>query len=306
MDDPPLDPAEEHDPADAPSDPTGEESLDDDLPELSEEEIAEAAALKEVEERRVRRALLELAEEPALRLPAAPRRIVFQGEGFAFFADGVSASVQRLRLKPSEVERTVDRIAAILGVKELTEATWWVGRRSRPKDLADRLAELGLEPGDPPRLTTLTIAGEPGGEAAIEVRRVATSDELLQALEIDWACFDIPEEEREIRRREAVQTWPALEANPGFSTYLAYVDGEPVGFGRAIFTADAGLLLGGATLPQARGQGVYTSIVHARWQEASERGVPRLVVSAGARSAPILEQIGFERIGRVRLFKQKV
>ena len=93
----------------------------------------------------------------------------------------------------------------------------------------------------------------------------------------------------------------------GTSTiYLAYLDGEPVGFGRAVFTPHGALLLGGATLPEARGQGVYTSLVHARWEEAVARGVPRLVVSAGPMSAPILERLGFEPIGRVRLFKQKV
>ena len=53
-------------------------------------------------------------------------------------------------------------------------------------------------------------------------------------------------------------------------------------------------------------RGVYTSIVHARWEEAVARGVPRLIVAAGADSAPILEGLGFEPMGRVRLFKQKV
>ena len=52
-----------------------------------------------------------------------------------------------------------------------------------------------------------------------------------------------------------------------------YIDGEPVGFGRAVFAPAAALLLGGAVLPEARGRGVYTSLVHARWHETVERGV---------------------------------
>ena len=65
-------------------------------------------------------------------------------------------------------------------------------------------------------------------------------------------------------------------------------------------------MLGGAMLPEARGRGVYTSLVHARWAHAVERGAPRLVVSAGPMSAPILERLGFEPIGKVRLLRQKV
>ena len=90
------------------------------------------------------------------------------------------------------------------------------------------------------------------------------------------------------------------------SVYLAYLDGEPVGFGRAVFAPWAALLLGGATLPEARGRGVYTALVHARWRETVERGVPRVVVSAGAMSAPILEKLGFRRLGHVRLLRDRL
>ena len=271
-----------------------------DEPVLSEEE-------KEAEEARIRDEMRELAEEPGLWLPGEPKLLVFRGEGFAFVAYGRSASVHRLRLEEDQVEATVNRVAAMLGLKGLTEATWWIGELSVPGDLAGRLSELGLEAGDPAEMTTLTIAEPPAGEPSVEVRRVETLDDMLQALEIDWECFDVPEDERVLRRREAELAWPQLQADNRHSTYVAYDDGgEPVGFGRAVFTANAALLLGGATLPQARGQGVYSSIVHARWDEAVERGVPRLTVSAGPQSAPILERLGFEPIGKVRLLRQRL
>jgi GNAT superfamily N-acetyltransferase len=249
--------------------------------------------------------LLELAEEPGLWLPPEPKRTVFQGEGFAFVTYGRSAWVHRLRLKKREVEQKVEHVSALIGLKELGEATWWVGELSRPRDLVDRLLALGLEPDDPPEMTSLTIGWAPSGESEVEVRRAETLEEQLQALEIDWEAFGVPEEERQLRRREAEQAFPVLQTVGTQSTYLAYVDGEPVGFGRAVFTPRAAILLGGATLPDARGKGVYTSIVHARWREAVERGVPRIVVSAGPDSAPILERLGFKPIGRVHLLRQK-
>jgi hypothetical protein len=46
--------------------------------------------------------------------------------------------------------------------------------------------------------------------------------------------------------------------------------------------------------------------VHARWDEAVERGTPRIVVSAGAMSAPILLRLGFAPIGHVRLLTDRL
>ena len=138
------------------------------------------------------------------------------------------------------------------------------------------------------------------------MRRVESLDDYLTALEIDWASFDLPAIEREERRVAARLAWPRIVTDGTSSVYLAYIDGKPVGFGRAVFAPWAALLLGGATVPEARGNGVYTSIVHARWQEAVARGVPRIVVSAGPMSAPILERLGFERLGRVRLLRDRL
>jgi predicted acetyltransferase len=79
-----------------------------------------------------------------------------------------------------------------------------------------------------------------------------------------------------------------------------------VGFARAVFAPFAALLLGGATIPEARGRGVYSSLVHARWREAVERGVPSIVVSAGPMSAPILRKLGFTALGNVRLLRDRL
>jgi len=252
-----------------------------------------------------------LAEEPGLWLPDEPTRMVFHGVGFSFVQQGRSAWVHRLRLPENdddEVTRVINHVDAILSIRNLPDATWWLGEQTTPGYLGDYLVELGLEPDDPPELRSLTIAKAPEGEpeVEVEVRRVETVDELLQALEIDWECFDIAEEERAVRRTEAREAWPKYQLDGTMTTYLAFVDGEAVGFGRDVFTRHGVVLLGGAVLPDARGQGVYTALVIARWAHADERGAQRVIVSAGPQSAPILESLGFEHIGRVRLLKQHV
>jgi GNAT superfamily N-acetyltransferase len=249
--------------------------------------------------------LLELAEEPGLWLPPEPAHDVVFGDGYCVALYGRSVWVHRIRLGGEAVARAVEEVRALLRARGLDEVSWWVGERSTPADLAERLSALGLEE-EPDEMTTLAIEREPDGAPSVEVRRVESLDDYLTALEIDWAAFDTPPEEREERRAAAGTAWPLIQADGRTSVYLAYLDGEAVGFARAVFAPWAALLLGGATLPQARGRGVYTALVHARWRETVERGVPRIVVSAGPMSAPILGKIGFQRLGRVRVLADRL
>ena len=156
-------------------------------------------------------------------------------------------------------------------------------------------------------MTSLTIDHAPAGEPTVEVRRVETVEEYLRALELDWEVWRRARgRARRLPRRFSVQPGRCSRRRAASSHYLAYVDGEPAGFARAVFTPAAAILMGGSTLPWARGRGVYTSLVHARWRETVERGAPRIVVSAGPMSAPILERLGFEPIGKVRLLRDRL
>ena len=250
--------------------------------------------------------LVELAEEPGLWLPPQPGYDVVIGDGFAFVTHGRSAWVHRIQLVDTEVDRAVGEVRDLLRAAGLAEVTWWIGSRSKPGDLAARLRALGLGDDDPPVLRTLVIDHEPAGEQALEIRRVETLEDYLLARELDSAGFDVPESERQERLDFARSVWPSVAADGSEVVFLAYLDGEAVGFGRVVLTARGGLLLGGATLPHARGRGVYTSLVHARWRETVERGAPHLVVSAGPMSAPILEGLGFRFLGEVRRLSDRL
>jgi hypothetical protein len=248
--------------------------------------------------------LLELAEEPGLWLPPEPKLRIERRDGFALVVYGRSAWVHHIRLE--QVEPAVEEVRALAAAAGLERVSWWVGELTRPRGLDERLRKLGFEPDDPPEETSLTLAEPPGGEPSLPVRRAETYDDMLQALEIDWTVFGVPEEAKAIRRVETRAAYDALEASGLVSCYLADLDGTPVAFGRIVFTPRGGVLMGGATLPEARGSGAYTSLVHARWHAAVERGTPRLTVSAGPESTPILLRLGFERIGAVKLMVQRI
>jgi GNAT superfamily N-acetyltransferase len=257
--------------------------------------------------RRVRETMLELAEESGLWVPLAATSDLVVGDGYVVVTGIHDATVERIRLADETVERALEEVRALGRERGLRHATWWVGERSTPAGLAARLEALGLEP-DPelPEMTSLTIDHAPAGEPRAEVHRVETLDEYLAALELDWDVWDVPEEDRAAQRDSQREAWPSIVAGGNVSVHVAYVDGEPVGFGRTYFAPQAAMLLGGSVLPRARGRGAYAALVHARWREAVERGVPRMSVSAGPMSAPILEHLGFEPIGRIHLLRDRL
>jgi Acetyltransferase (GNAT) domain len=255
----------------------------------------------------MRATLLQLVEEPGLWIPLLPPGELIEGDGYCMVTALRSASIERIRLAPDAVEGAIEAVRAAARERGLEHVTWWLGELTRPAGLAERLLELGFEPDrHTPEMTSLTIARPPEGEPTVEVRRVRTADEFLQALELDWDVWEVPEDERAAYRPLKREAWALIEASGRESYHVAYLDGEPAGFARVVFTPHAAILLGGSTLPDARGRGVYTSLVHARWRETVERGVPRIVVSAGPMSAPILGRLGFEAIGTVRLLRDRL
>ncbi len=82
------------------------------------------------------------------------------------------------------------------------------------------------------------------------------------------------------------------------SVYVAYINEQPVSAGWIYFPKHSQFasLWGGSTVSGFRKQGLYTSLLAVRAQEAKSRQVKYLTVDASPMSRPILEKIGFEMI----------
>src|SRR6185437_4704809 len=155
-------------------------------------------------------------------------------------------------------------------------------------------------------LTGMTCAAEPPASPQIELRRIETPEQYLEAIAVDWEVWDVPETERVERRATAAASFTEDMSSGVAHHWAAFDDGRAVGFGRALDMEDGVALMGGAVLPEARGRGVYRALVHARWLHAAARGTPLLVVQAGPMSAPALDGLGFERHGEIHLFSDRL
>jgi GNAT superfamily N-acetyltransferase len=182
---------------------------------------------------------------------------------------------------------------------------WWVGW-SVPPSLATGLLGQGLVPDDEPVLTGMTCATETPAAPHIEVRAIQTMEQYLDGMAVDWEVWQLSPDERAQRVAMEVDRFDAEYAAGTAHHWAAYDEGRAVGFGRGIDMEDGVALMGGAVLPEARGRGVYRALVRARWDHAAARGTPLLVVQAGPMSAPVLDGLGFERHGEIRLFADRL
>jgi GNAT superfamily N-acetyltransferase len=236
----------------------------------------------------------QLAEDTVSYLLRRPGYETIVRPEYVYSAGPLDAWVTSIRTVDLEWARAASRERALPVVE------WWVGW-SAPAGTEQQLLEAGLVPSDVPVLWGMTCADEPPA-ADVDVRRITSAAEYLESVEVDWEVWQIPPDVRRQRRVTEVERFDAGEASGVVHHWSAWLDGEPVGFARAIDLASGVALFGGAVVPKARKRGVYRALVHARWEHAAARGTPLLVVQAGEMSAPVLSGLGFETHGEIRLY----
>jgi hypothetical protein len=244
----------------------------------------------------------ELAENPNVHQPLGRGRTLHRdpaGRFAVYLGEGLSphsATVQRVRLEPDEVESAVTEIRELLRGQGRAGAEWELGESSRPPDLVERLLALGLvrDPDEPVAYGMVLRAGRLDAPRGVVARPVASVAELAEARAAQHAAFGATDEPDPTQLQHDF----AREGVDG-TTFVALVDGELVAAAYAAHTPHGSILFGGGTLPSARGRGAYRALVAARAAEAAARGAPALVTHAGKMSRPILERLGFEPVTRI-------
>ncbi len=248
----------------------------------------------------------EFAESPDAYtvIPASFRRFITDRYVLLLGNTPHFTSVQRLRLAPDRIVQAVEEIRGLQTAYGHHSGIWWLGPSTTPDDLEERLRGLGFvtPPDRVGLLHAMTCTEEPEpGPPEIVARRVASLADLQLATEIRWDAFGTPPAKRAAERARLPEIWETERGEGIAITFLAFVDGEPAATALGVYAPPGCLLVGGATVPQARGRGAYRALVRARWDEAVRRGTPALVVHADpSTSAPILRRLGFEEVCELR------
>jgi hypothetical protein len=206
-------------------------------------------------------------------------------------------TVQRQRFPLEELDDVLEEVRAQLRERGRTQTQWEVGS-SAPDGLVEALYERGLtRDGDGYAVALVLTREPPPVRKGLTARRIRSFEEYAAANAVQWEAFESsPEEIAESKRsleQRYVETADVMHA--------VWLDGTLVCAGTAGLSDHGLLLYGGATLRSARGRGAYRALIRARWDEAAALGTPALITQGGSMSRPILERLGFERVGEVQM-----
>lgn len=233
---------------------------------------------------------------------------------------GVSGrlNLRRLRIERSGPHPTDNSILGIRWTAEAADANiqaiigyhqeknisfiWTVSSYDTPSDLAQRLEKHGLVLAGEQALMALTnletldIPTNP----ALQILPLDTTDDdqIEAAYQIISISFRRSQEQIEKRRAGFID----LVKNGGLPNYLAYLNGRPVGHGRIDLSGSTAHLSGAATLPDYRGQGIYSTLLRYRLEAAREFGHQIATIDAQPMSKGIVARYGFKEFANSLLY----
>jgi GNAT superfamily N-acetyltransferase len=246
-------------------------------------------------------AALLAAYDAQMRMPtgAVPSGVTYEHDGPILRI--VGAHVGRIRA-PRDVGVTGTELDRLIGrQRDFFRARgqgveWKLRAHDLPAELPERLVAAGFVPAEPSTVLlgfAEEVAAEPVLPDGVVLRRVSEAEDLRRiaghqtevwGLDLSWVAADLA---------------ARVSADPGQTTILVAEAGA-----RLVCTAwtnyypgtDFVALLGGTTLPEWRGRGLYRAMIASRAREAVARGFRLLHVDASPASAPILRRCGFHEI----------
>lgn len=206
-------------------------------------------------------------------------------------------AVGRARLDPGEVDAEIEGVKASFA-KRGALAFWWVGERSTPSDLGQRLLDRGLVAFDPywaaMALDLERVGVRRPETTGVTVTRVRDGDGMRVWAETFCAAYDFP--------AFAGESWVEATEAAGYdsspwSLYVARLDGKPAGVSLAFPGSGVVGLLGIATIPEARRRGVGAAVTVAPMIAARAQGFRAAVLYSTEMGQPLYRSLGFEELG---------
>ena len=183
---------------------------------------------------------------------------------------------------------------------------WKVYDYDKPHDLKERLASFGFTVEEGEALMVIDLDDAPEilwQPVRHHVQRIIDPEKLADVQSIEDQVWN------EDSSRLIHYLGDSLSNHPEqLSVYVAYVDEKPASAAWVYFPQHSQFasLWGGSTIHEYRQQGLYTSLLEVRAQEAKARQVRYLTVDASVMSRPILEKFGFEMLAYSYPYRWKI
>jgi GNAT superfamily N-acetyltransferase len=178
-------------------------------------------------------------------------------------------------------------------------SVWIRGDEPEDRDIAEAAEAAGLKPVfEMPEMVLERSAKEPPLPAGVELRRVASAVDAEEFWRIATSAYADNGFPPEIFRY--YEDHSGLVAD-NTATFLAVLDGKPVGIAMTIFSHGIAGIYWVGTLAEARGKGIGEAVTAAAINAGFDLGGEIASLQASPMGEPIYRRMGFETIYRYRL-----
>ncbi len=233
--------------------------------------------------------------------------VVFHEDGeLGWLSTGITPltylnAVFHTRLPTARVDQAVHATIAWFRAHEVQRFSWWVDESSRPVYLPAFLqahclfyvrGEAGMA------LDLCQVEMHPPAMPGLRIQQVSSQAQLGQFAAATILGFELPTEYTE--RWYAIHA--GLQADPALRSYLATLDGEPVGCAQLFLDADCAGIYDVAVLPGHRGLGLGRLLTLFALHEARSLGAGLAILHASPMGENLYTNLGFREYCRMGRF----
>ena len=184
---------------------------------------------------------------------------------------------------------------------------WFVSPYDTPADLCERLEKHGLIlAGDAATMARLGLDDLEdipiNPDLQVDILNGEDDKLLASFAHILKVCFNWSQEQVDQRMPGLVERMKDERFREREINYLGSLNGQPVGIGRLELKSGVAYLGGAATLPEFRGQKVYSTLLRRRMEAAYTHGYQLAAINAEPMSRRIVKQYGFKEYARMYIY----
>lgn len=230
-------------------------------------------------------------------LGRSPKAELYDGPNMTWVITGIPHyywnCVLRAQFAPDDVDAKIDETVTHFKSRNVARFTWWTEPATQPTDLGKHLEAHGFtytEGSTGMAVDLLALNEDVTAPSALRIERVRDTGTLKKWVQASIIANDQPD--------TSENTWFDLFSGLGFDlplhNYVGFLKGEPVAVSELFLAAGvAGIYVVG-TIPEARRQGIGSTLTLVPLREARDMGYRIGVLGATPMGLGVYRRLGFQ------------
>jgi GNAT superfamily N-acetyltransferase len=239
-------------------------------------------------------------------LGRSPGAELFVGSTLTWFLSGVPDPflnvVLSTQLPADRADEIIDETLAHFRSRNVKRLSWWADTDTPRADLDRQLVRHGLtfkEGGTGMAANLMALHEDLSTPAGLTIIPVEDKATLQQWIHITSIGFGIPE----LGERRFFELFADLGFERPVRSYLAVLNGQPVGTAQLFLSAGVAGIYNVTCLPEARQQGIGAAITLAALLEARKMGYHISILQASHMGFKVYRRLGFQDYGKLPIYQ---